>query len=117
MSSLASNLWRKIRAVFHPDYGRDGPSFFDPRQPKASFVRSVFASIGVGLSIDVALRLLSPEHGGIGSAIGPWKLFSLSLVGAAFWFSDKVQFEFWLLNAKRKNVTDRSSRNINGSTT
>lgn len=81
------------------DYERDGPAFFDARQPAWSLTRTVLAWIALSAGIDVLMRVIVTSQPGHGPYDHPSLLLWWSLPGIAIWWSDKFRYEKW--QAKR----------------
>jgi hypothetical protein len=92
MNELLSFLRER---VVH-DYGRDGPSLFDPRQPRSSLLRTMLMWMALWLCLDVLVRSALLQQAPSDPYAHPWLLLLWSLPGAAAWWADKIRYQQWL---------------------
>ena len=85
-----------LKSLFEHDYERDGPTFYDPKQPAFSLVKSMMVWVGLNLSIDLLVRAMLDRSSSVNVYSTPWLLLLWMFVGAIFWWSDKARYTSWL---------------------
>ena len=85
-----------LKALFKHDYQVDGPTFYDPKQPKFSLFKTMMMWVGLNLSIDVLMLAVLERGTSFNVYSAPWLLLMWMSVGVASWWGDKVLYESWL---------------------
>lgn len=99
------NTWKKLFTV---DYERDGPSFYDPKQPKWSLIRSALFFIG---AMSVVKAVLS-NFVDTPAALGPLGSVWWGFFGVLAWWRDSVGYECWLYSKRETNLSSTESQGI-----
>jgi hypothetical protein len=97
-----------LKRLFTVDYERDGPSFYDPKQPKWSLVRAVFVFIGAMTVVKATLSMLVDTP----ASLGPFGSVWWGFLGVIAWWRDSVGYECWLYRKREKNVSLAESQGI-----
>jgi hypothetical protein len=97
-----------LKRLFTADYERDGPAFYDPKQPKWSLFRSMLALAGLWSVLTATLPFLF-NSGGVALSPG---LVIWGGWGAILWWRDRVAFESWLHKKRETTISLTESQGI-----